>query len=118
MSDNQRQVDRRELLKATGTVAAAGPVVSSGQRTGATGTSQTPKLRPPLTINPDKLSQELLNAIRITPRVNHDPFPAYAGSYLPFAMAQSNEVTRSGRVWTAWIGGKGRTDRLPAGFLQ
>ena len=105
MTDNQRQVDRRELLKATRTVPAAGlmsvPVSASAERA-----PRKPNLRPPLTIKPDKLPQELLNAIRIPPRVNHDPFPDYAGSYLPFAMAQSNEVTRSGRVWTAWIGGE------------
>ena len=53
-----------------------------------------------------KVTQELLNTIRVTPKVIFDPFPAYAEKYLPFAMAASIEVTRGGRVWTCWIGGE------------
>lgn len=105
MSDKPPQIQRRDLLQATGAATVAGLLAApaSGQDNG---TQRQSSIQPPLLIAPEKLSQELLNAIRITPRVNHDPFPAYAGTYLPFAMAQSNEVTRSGRLWTAWIGGE------------
>ena len=110
MSDDQRQIHRRGLLQATGAVTAAGllTVPAAAQVAGAeiAGAQPAGSIRPPLRIAAEPLSQALLNAIRITPRVNHDPFPAYADTYLPFAMAQSNEVTRSGRVWTAWIGGE------------
>ena len=53
MSDNQRQVDRRELLKATGTVAAAG-LLSVPDSAPAQRAPRKPNLRPPLTINPDQ----------------------------------------------------------------
>lgn len=106
MSKNQSKLRRRDLLKTTGAATAAGLLsarLSSGQ---GTPENSVTDIRPALTIDPNNLSQELLNAIRITPRVNHKPFPAYAETYLPFAMAQSNEVTHSGRVWTVWIGGE------------
>ena len=105
MSGDKPKIHRRGLLKATGAATAAG-LLSVSASAPADGTKRSSSIRPPLTIDPDQLSQELLNAIRIPPRVNHDPFPTYADTYLPFAMAQSNEVTRSGRVWTAWIGGE------------
>lgn len=52
------------------------------------------------------VTPQLLDAIRRTPRVNVDPFPAYAENYLPFAMSASIEVTPRGRLWTCWIGGE------------
>jgi len=51
-------------------------------------------------------TQQLLDAIRRTPRVNFAPFPAYGENYLPFAMSASIEVTPGGRLWTCWIGGE------------
>ena len=53
-----------------------------------------------------KVTQQLLNTILITPKVNFDPFPAYAEKYLHFAMNASIEVTRGGRIWSCWIGGE------------
>ena len=52
------------------------------------------------------MTQELLNTIRKTPRVNFNPFPEYAVKYLPFAMSAGLEVTQGGRLWTCWIGGE------------
>jgi hypothetical protein len=106
MSDNKPTIHRRDLLKTTGVATAAGLLSTPHAGAQDKDDNAVTDIRPPLTIDPNTLSQELLNAIRTTPRVNHDPFPAYAKTYLPFAMAQSNEVTRSGRVWTAWIGGE------------
>jgi hypothetical protein len=45
-----------------------------------------------------KVTQELLNSIRVTPKLIFDPFPAYEKKYLPFAMAASIEVTQSGMM--------------------
>ena len=53
-----------------------------------------------------KVTQELLNSIHVPPQLIHDPFPAYAEKYLPFAMAASMESTRKGRLWTCWAGGQ------------
>jgi sialidase-1 len=55
---------------------------------------------------PVKVTQELLNAIHIQPKLILNPFPAYAQKYLPFAMASSLEVTSKGRLWTCWAGGE------------
>ena len=52
------------------------------------------------------VTQQLLNAVRRTPEVNFNPFPAYAEKSRPFAMSAGIEVTRGGRVWTCWIGGE------------
>jgi sialidase-1 len=52
------------------------------------------------------VTQELLNSIHVPPRLIHDPLPAYAEKYLPFAMAASMEATRKGRLWTCWAGGQ------------
>jgi len=54
----------------------------------------------------NRLAQETLNSIHVTPKLIFDPFPAYALKYLPFAMAASIEVTRGGRIWTCWAGGE------------
>lgn len=56
--------------------------------------------------DPYRVTQQLINTIRKTPRVNFSPFPAYAGKYLSFAMAASIEVTQGGRIWTCWAGGQ------------
>jgi hypothetical protein len=53
-----------------------------------------------------KVTQQLLNSIRVTPKLIFDPFPAYAEKYLPFAMGASIEVTHKGRLWTCWAGGQ------------
>ena len=55
---------------------------------------------------PVKVTQELLNSIHLTPKLNFDPMPTYGQKYLPFAMAESMEVTRGGRLWTSWTGGQ------------
>jgi hypothetical protein len=57
-----------------------------------------------------KVTQELLNQIHITPKINFKPFPAYEKKYLPFAMAASLEVARGGRIWTCWAGGEDGPD--------
>jgi sialidase-1 len=53
-----------------------------------------------------KVTQELLNSIRATPKLIFDPMPAYGKKYLPFAMASSMESTKKGRLWTCWAGGE------------
>jgi len=60
-----------------------------------------------------KVTQELLNQIHITPKINFKPFPAYEKKHLPFAMAASLEVTRGGLVINArnhWARTGGRPD--------
>ncbi len=52
------------------------------------------------------VTQELLNAIHVTPKLILDPMPAYAEKFQPFAMASSMEVTPKGRLWTCWAGGQ------------
>ena len=54
----------------------------------------------------DKVTQELLNSIHVTPKLIFDPMPAYGQKYLPFAMAASMESTSKGRLWTCWAGGQ------------
>ncbi len=56
--------------------------------------------------DPETVTQELLNSIHVTPKLIFNPFPAYAGKYLPFAMASSMEATLGGRLWTCWAGGE------------
>ena len=77
MNDNP-QFNRRGLLQATGAATAAGMLsaTAQGKDKDDDRKKRIANIRPPLKIKPDKLSQELLNAIRIPPRVNHQPFPA------------------------------------------
>jgi sialidase-1 len=56
------------------------------------------------------VTRELLNKILITPKLIHDPMPAYGKRYLPFAMSSSTESTAKGRLWTCWAGGEDGPD--------
>ena len=56
--------------------------------------------------NKEPVTQQLLNQVRIRPKLFHDPMPAYAKKYLPFAMSAGLEVTKGGRLWTLWAGGQ------------
>jgi hypothetical protein len=77
MSDRNTRLRRRDFLKTTSAATAAGllavPLASAQE--GGGGQVVKP---PPLKIPEGKLTQELLNTIRITPEVILDPFPAYA----------------------------------------
>ena len=88
------------ILHAADTPKSPVPVTEplTGDRSRMPGLNAIAKLGP--------VTQQLLNSIHITPKLIFDPFPAYAGKYLPFAMAASMEVTRGGRVWTCWAGGE------------
>ena len=55
---------------------------------------------------PGAITQDVLNAIHVTPTLILDPFPSYEKKYLPFAMAASMESTPKGRLWTCWAGGE------------
>ena len=105
MSDRNAPSRRRDFLMTAATATAGGllafPLANAQEDGGGRGDDTPPPKR-----SDGKLTQELLNTIRITPQVIFDPFPAYAEKYLPFAMAASIEVTRGGRVWTCWIGGQ------------